>query len=494
MISLKRKECTIPACGTRIHFIMERNREVRSLAHPSDSVELTYRTDVKQYTSGHLNHNKLYKPSEKIKQGRWYSARKQTSFVTERNQFLVEHERTRKMKNCSGNFCSSIPLLPAQAESSFPNDRHPQSPVISIGASVDANSNAPEILKLKALKKKAEEGTDRFHMRLKSEELDMSEIMVLKNKPVKNSRQCAVELAKEEYQFIPSYLAGVTKTDQFNKFLQFQKEFIAKHELLQNDLTGKKVSEQHERKLAKELQKICGYDPLNFKRLQVVEEVFEDICNSSLIFGDILKEIKSEYELYIMMLLDSLPMAQYKALKAQVKGMETMSSKASEIQSVRKYLKALMKKVSTALERSKELKDELKIALQTSQTSEDKTETCRQQDTKGAQKPLSVSEQHESMRCKILSKWEEMKILETKKKETMVYAGITDNMENTLKEIEAETMKINVSNMFLQGQIKEVEGHITGILGKLRITQENQRKIWELIEKVLLREDEDKSF
>lgn len=30
-----------------------------------------------------------------------------------------------------------------------------------------------------------------------------------------------------------------------------------------------------------------------------------------------------------------------------------------------------------------------------------------------------------------------MKILETKKKETMVYAGITDIMENTLKEIEA---------------------------------------------------------
>lgn len=230
---------------------MERNHEVRSLAHPSDSVELTYRTDVKLYTSGHLNHNKLYKPSEKIKQGRWYSASKQTSFVTERNQFLVENERTRKMKNCSGNFCSSIPLLPAQAESSFPSNRHPQSPVISIGASVDANSTAPEILKLKALKKKAEEGTDRFHMCLKSEELDISEIMVLKNKPVKNSRQCAVELAKEEYQFIPSYLAGVTKTDQFNKFLHFQKEFIAKHELLQNDLTGKKVSEQHERKLAK---------------------------------------------------------------------------------------------------------------------------------------------------------------------------------------------------------------------------------------------------
>ncbi|XP_050565779.1 uncharacterized protein C6orf118 homolog [Cygnus atratus] len=381
---------------------MERNHEVRSLAHLLNSVELAYRTDVKLYTSGHLNHNELY----------------------------------------------NIPLLPAQAESSFPNNRHPQSPVTSVGASVDASSTAPEILKLKALKKKAEEGTDRFHMRLKRKELDVSEIMVLKNKPVKNSRQCAAELAKE-YQFIPLYLAGVTKTDQFNKFLHFQKEFIAKHELLQNDFTGKKVSEQHERKLAKELQNICGCDPLNFKRLQAAEEVFEDICNSSLILGDILKEIKSEYELYIMMVLDSLPIAQHKALKAQVKGMETVSSRASEMQSVRKYLQVLMKKVSTALERSKELKNELEMVLWISQTSEDKTVChagvgCRNFllgyvliETKGAQKPLSVSEQHESMGCKILSKWEEMKILEIKKKETMVYAGITDITENTLKEIEA---------------------------------------------------------
>lgn len=60
-----------------------------------------------------------------------------------------------------------------------------------------------------------------------------------------------MELANEEYQFVPSYLAGVTKTEQFNKFLHFQKEFIAKHELLQKDFTGSKVPEQHERKLAK---------------------------------------------------------------------------------------------------------------------------------------------------------------------------------------------------------------------------------------------------
>lgn len=161
---------------------MERNCQARSLAHLLDSVEMAYRTDVKLYTSGHLNHNKIYKPSEKIKQGLWYSARKQTSFMTEGNQFPAENERARKMKRFSGNFCSSIPLLPAQAESSCPNNRHPQSSVTGVGASADF-STPLEMLKLKALKKKVEEGCDGLRMHLKRDELDVSEIMVLKNKP-----------------------------------------------------------------------------------------------------------------------------------------------------------------------------------------------------------------------------------------------------------------------------------------------------------------------
>ncbi|KAM6082378.1 LOW QUALITY PROTEIN: uncharacterized protein C6orf118 homolog [Chlamydotis macqueenii] len=235
---------------------MEKNHQVRSLAYLFDSLEMVYRTAVKLYTSGHLNRSKLYKPSEKIKQ-RWYSARKQTSFMTERNQFPAENERARKMKRSSES-----------------------------------------------------RGGDRLHMHLKRVELGVSEIMVLKNKPVKNSH-CVMELAKDVYQFIPSYAAGVTKTEQFNEFLHFQKQFIAKHELLQNDFTGSKVSEEHERKLPKELQKICDCDLVHFK-LQVAEEVFEDICNSVLTFCDILKEIQ--------------------AVKAQVKGMETKPSKAPEIQ------------------------------------------------------------------------------------------------------------------------------------------------------------------
>lgn len=44
--------------------------------------------------------------------------------------------------------------------------------------------------------------------------------------------------------------------------------------------------------MPQELQKVCVCDPRQFSKLQVLAAVFEDICNSSLLFGDILKEVK----------------------------------------------------------------------------------------------------------------------------------------------------------------------------------------------------------
>ncbi|KAG6930608.1 chromosome 6 orf 118, partial [Chelydra serpentina] len=205
---------------------------------------------------------------------------------------------------------------------------------------------------LKELKKKIEEETDRLNKPLKREELDVPEMKVLKYKPVKNSRRCAVEVAKDEYQFMPSYLAGVTKTDQFNKFLHFQRDFIAKHDLLENDITGRKASERHERKLAQALQRICDCNRPHFKRLQVFGDVFEDICNSSLIFGDILKEVKNEYELYMVILLDSLPTTQYQTLMTQVKGLRKRPVKTREIEEIRREVQTLVKKAKSVWERN----------------------------------------------------------------------------------------------------------------------------------------------
>lgn len=52
---------------------------------------------------------------------------------------------------------------------------------------------------------------------------------------------------------------------------------------------------------------------------------------------------------------------------------------------------------------------------------------------------LSVAEQLESMRCKVLDKWEEMNTLETVKKEIVVYAVTLHIMANTLKKYRQKT-------------------------------------------------------
>nr|XP_009679549.1 PREDICTED: uncharacterized protein C6orf118 homolog [Struthio camelus australis] len=250
----------------------------------------------------------------------------------------------------------------------------------------------------------------------------------------------------EEYQFIPKYLSGLTKTDQFKKCLHFHREFIVKHELLQNDFTGSKVLEQRERKPAKErkslkidgkeLQKIWDCDPLHFKQPQVAEKVFEDICDSSLIFGDILKEIKcvhiAIFTLHFQNVLPVILQLRYWSVK------ETH---------VHQFLLVLQ--------------NELEM-MWVSQTSEDQT----------AQWPCPESDNSAQSRY---------------------IAKVANELPWALKGLRAPGQRLSHQDFLALLTALEVEGSITEILDKLRSTQENQKKVWELIEIFLLLEEEEQA-
>ncbi|XP_030412578.1 uncharacterized protein C6orf118 homolog isoform X3 [Gopherus evgoodei] len=424
-------------------FTMAESKQARSLTHLLDGLEKAHRADVQLYTSGHLNHNNLYKPRENVKPGYWDSAKKPASFMTERKQLPAQNickETAKKMKNSLADFTPSTTQVPVLAKSAFSIYRHSQALMASVDHPVNGPlTSTPLEKQLKELKKKTEEETDRLKKPLRREELDVPEMKVLKYKPVKNSRRCAAEVTKDEYQFMPSYLAGVTKTDQFNKFLHFQRDFIAKHDLLENDITGSKASERHERKLA-----------------------------------------QNEYELYMVILLDSLPTTQYQTLMAQVKGMGKRPVKTQEIEAIRREVQTLVKKAKSVLERNEELRNELEIQLWVSQSPESKTvpETSGDHAMKlPEEKHLSLAEQIESMRCQVLAKWEEMQAIEKEIRETMTHAGMANTVEKTVKDIEAEALKLNSANSFLQHQIKEVQYNITDILNRQKVTQESQRYV-----------------
>ncbi|XP_019405527.1 PREDICTED: LOW QUALITY PROTEIN: uncharacterized protein C6orf118 homolog [Crocodylus porosus] len=474
-----------------LSFSMADSKEGRSLAYLLDGVEKAHRTEVQLYTSGHLNLDKLYKPQRKLKQGYWDSARKTTHVVTKKNLLPAQSETARKIKHTSAEVSSSATLVSARSQSASRTYRCLQPPLGSVPVNASLVSSPLE-MHSKDTKSKIQDGTNRLRLPLKKEELDVPVMKVLKHRPVKNSRQCFAEVAKDKYQFMPSYLAGLTRTDQFNKFLCFQRDIIGKHDLLENDFTGSKASEQHERKLAKDLQQICDCDWPHFKYLKVFRDVFEDICNSSLIFGDILKEVKNVYELYMAILLDSLPATQYKTLLAQARGMEKRATKRQEIEQTRRDIQFLMKKSKSALERNEELRHELEIELWVSPTPEEKAvpETHDDPAVKmPVKKQLSLAEKVESMRCQVLAKWEEIQALEKEIKETMTHAGVANTIEKTVKEIEAEAMRLISANKFLQTQIKDVEYSITDTLNRQKISQESQQKMWDTLKTFLSLED-----
>uniref|UniRef100_A0A8C6XUG1 Chromosome 6 open reading frame 118 n=1 Tax=Naja naja TaxID=35670 RepID=A0A8C6XUG1_NAJNA len=381
-------KCVFSFCGLLMIFFvcteanMAERKQKYHLSELLDNVEKAHKSEIRLYVSGHLNHNKLFKPTKSAKYNYWKSAKKATLLSAKKDALGGPQEMLEKFSSSK-----DVPPVPIRAKSASPlGYRSPVHPArFRAPVSMSLNTAAFKLQKKEAPEKPEDEaGT--FQKQLIREELDIPEMKLLKFRRLKNSRLCVTKEFTDEYRFLPSYLAGVTKKDQYNKFMQVQKEYIAKQDLLENDFIGSKSTERHEKKLAQALQNICDCRRPHFYRLQAIGQVFEDICNSSLIFGDILKEVKNEYELYMVILLDSLPAMQYRVIQS-----------------------------SCPLFAPAE-KEEDKI---------------RVEETSVAQAELLTS-----LRCQIIMKWEEIQAVEKEIKNTMTFSGIINIKQKTVKELE----------------------------------------------------------
>ncbi|XP_060609687.2 uncharacterized protein C6orf118 homolog [Anolis sagrei] len=464
---------------------MAEKKQNYNLTNILDGVEKAHKADIQLYTSGHLNHNKLFKPQELIKHNYWKSAQKSASIFQRRPQFTAPSDASRKASR-KGNTpvatrAKSALFSCQQSQASTANSVAPAH--ISLGATAFTWQR-------KENEEETKEESDIFERQLIREELEIPEMKMLKYRPTRSSRLCVTRESKDEYQFFPSYLAGVTKTDQFHKFMQVQKDFIVKQDLLENDYIGSKSAEHHERRLAQALQYICDCNRPHFYRLQAVSDVFEDICNNSLIFGDVLKEVKNEYELYMVILLESLPTVQYRTLQNEVKGMRKRTVMTHEIEEKRNDIQALMQKSKVALARNEELRHELEMESWASQSVSKVGVKDREQQAAGTPL-LSTAEQMASLRCQIIMKWEEIGAMEKEIKDTMTFAGIANIKEKTVKELEGEASKLQASNTFLKKQIKDAESDITASFKRHNLSSESQRHLWTIVKEFLSPDGED---
>ncbi|XP_074046390.1 uncharacterized protein C6orf118 homolog [Macrotis lagotis] len=432
-----------------------------------NELQRIHRDDVKLYTSGHLNPNKLFNPNKPtcFWSGSLGPIRKRT---VQKDQY---DEKLANMEDALSEFTFNTALIPAASD-------HPgflKAVVTESKSSLFPTLPISDIAieeKLKEDKKKLQDETFKKDLRL-------PELRLLKYKPAKNSRQCLSSFSsRDEYQFIHSCLSSVTKKDKFLKFLKIEKEVVAKQDLMESDFTGRKVAISHEKKLEKELQIMNENDYTQSNRLQVFGNVFDDICNSSFVYGDLLKEVKNEYELYMAILLDSQSSIHKKALLAQVKGMEKRTM-TPDIEEARNEVKRLVKLAKEALDKNEELQKELELEEEIKKT-RTKSETSESEMTK--EQLLTLTQKIEEKRCQILNKWDEIYALEKNMKNNFIHITFANISENSIKSIVTEATKLETVNKILKKRIMGIEFKIKENLDKYKISPEEQRKFWDLLD------------
>lgn len=196
-------------------------------------LEKSHREDVLLYTSGHLNHDKLYRPPETLLR-HWHNAHGPGGRPV-RTVERPSDEKVARMKDAWAYFTVHTALGP---------DDGPGGPLFRYLNPLAGVLRASEEDVLPKLTP-GEEGAPR-----RREELRWPEVKVLKPQAARSSRECAMpRRGEDEYRYVSSYLAGLTKADKYRKFLRFQREVLATQDGLVADFTGRRAATGHEKKL-----------------------------------------------------------------------------------------------------------------------------------------------------------------------------------------------------------------------------------------------------
>ncbi|KAG8430087.1 hypothetical protein GDO86_018504, partial [Hymenochirus boettgeri] len=253
-----------------------------SLSKLLDSVEKANKNDTRDYTSGHLNSNNLFKPQTTKEMTFWRSGKKLkpqllrhcqeklSSNTSDAHVKIIQPPANVSVNNSSGSISSTI------KSSNITSGPH-----TPINTPFTCSQTEGTCLEQK-------QGHKVYKSSFPSEESYPQDLKLWNFKYVSEQPSWQYE---ESYCSIPSYPSGLTKSDQFNMMLQFNKDILGKDDMTK-DFYKNTLIEHFEKKLVKELQKIGDVKSPHLQRLQIFSKVFGDICKSSSIFGNILWEIK----------------------------------------------------------------------------------------------------------------------------------------------------------------------------------------------------------
>ncbi|XP_075056784.1 uncharacterized protein C6orf118 homolog [Mixophyes fleayi] len=459
-----------------------------------DGIERANKGDSWDYTGGHLNHNHLFKPQGREEKVFWKSGIKPQNLHPNKDKehilSLKTDKKVKKMKDALTKFTLETSLV---QEDTKTKSLYALSPVTKqTGPATPINTPFASLVLESQSEGTCVENLEHTHHKASSqmEELELPELKLLKFNCERNRTSQGYT---EKYQFVPAYFTGLTKYDQFNMFLQFDREILQK-QYITKDFYKNASSEYYENNLAKKLLNIAHIIPPHLAHLEIFSETFRNICNDSSVFGNILRHIKSAYELYIEYLLDTQSSTQHEVLMSEIVGMKKRPMKTEDVDEAVQTVRKLEQKALIALELNDQLRNNLKTELTNTLSNDTDTneELPLQSPNEESTKESYLANEREtfvSKRSVVLATWLQVNTLEHEIRNNMTHAQNAEATKQYIKDVKTETVKLQSSNAFLQGANKDLDNEIKRLLIKQKLTLDKQEKIKNLKESFLKAEE-----
>ncbi|XP_053088502.1 uncharacterized protein C6orf118 isoform X4 [Pangasianodon hypophthalmus] len=310
--------------------------------------------------------------------------------------------------------------------------------------------------------------------------LDRTEVAKLRKA---KQETCAVSgmVEQDSCLFTHSHEAGLTWRQHFDTQVLRTKDLTTR-----KCLSGREAAKRHERKLQQALRKLPASGGPCRERLTVFSDVFDDVCHGSPAFGSVLREIKTEYDLYTKSLLSSQSPLQDKSACTPF----GVSTEATELKEAAKRVLLLEQEAWRALEENDRVRIEYEDAQAKALPDQKENGGSESRDTGQCdedvfsgvkQCELSSIAQVEAKRQQVWEVWNEVQRLQKDIRETMVSTVTTSTLENCIRDSEDEIMNFAASNVLLQRTSKDLKQNISVVLSKAKVSEETKKQVWEEI-------------
>ncbi|XP_034537895.1 uncharacterized protein C6orf118-like [Notolabrus celidotus] len=253
-----------------------------------------------------------------------------------------------------------------------------------------------------------------------------------------------------------------------------EQQFDRQDDVKQEVWAGGNVAERHERKLKKELQKLSEQNRPSRDRLAVFSDVFDDVCEGSPVFGRILREIKTDYDLYVNHLLASQP--QHMSLRASVEDAVSRTVREMQLKDAEEEVCRLELEVRGAVEENIRARND----LQQVEASRDPEEGDRMNPSELEDRGTDRGTDSVLIkRLQVWRVWRESQHLEEEIKEKLVPTVTVAATERHARDVKTEIMTLIATNHRLKVANEDLEISINMKLDREKASKTMRRILWE---------------